>query len=194
MGMRRVERTRAEFMSVVSHELRNPLAAIYGFLQILGLGKPGPLTEMQRDFLESASVSVKQLWRLVDDINDLVQSDLGRLVLRREPVAMGDLIGAAVETMQPLLRATDMQIETEIAPLPATMADPPRLHQVLVNLLTNAIKFSEPGTTVRIGATVVDGMIHVSVQDTGPGIPPEDAERIFGRFVKGASNPRQDAS
>ena len=102
-AVRRVERTRAEFMGVVSHELRNPLASIYGFLNILTQERIGPLTPIQRDFLDSASLSVRQLWRLVDDINDLVQSDLDRLTLQREPVEMGALIRAAIANAAPLL-------------------------------------------------------------------------------------------
>ena len=194
-AMHRVERTRAEFMGVVSHELRNPLASIYGFMQILVQEKAGPLTDMQRDFLQSASLSVKQLWRLVDDINDLVQSDLDRLVLQREPVAIGDVIRAAVETTEPLMENARMRVETHIAAgLPVTVADPVRLRQVLSNLLSNAIKFSEPDTTIHIDACMADGLIRVSVQDTGPGIAPEDAERIFERFIKGTNIPQQDAS
>lgn len=194
-AVRRVERTRAEFMGVVSHELRNPLASIYGFLNILMQERAGPLTETQRDFLESASLSVRQLWRLVDDINDLVQSDLGRLALQREPVEMGDLIYASIANVAPLFVNAQIRVETEIAPsLPQTMADPVRLHQILNNLLSNAMKFSEPGTAIHVAATSVSDTICVSVRDTGPGIAPEDAERIFERFIKGTNIPQQDAS
>lgn len=194
-AVRRVERTRAEFMAVVSHELRNPLASIYGFLNILTQERTGPLTATQRDFLESASLSVRQLWRLVDDINDLVQSDLGRLALRRESVEMGEVIRAAIANAAPLFANARLRVETEIAaPLPRTVADPARLHQILNNLLSNALKFSEPGTAIRVAAAVMDGAIRVSVRDTGPGIAPEDAERIFERFVKGTNIPQQDAS
>ncbi|MGI8690335.1 MAG: ATP-binding protein [Thermomicrobiales bacterium] len=194
-AMRRTERTRAEFMGLVSHELRNPLTAIYGFLSILAQERVGPLTAMQRDFLDSASLSVRQLWRLVDDINDLVQSDLGRLTLQREPVAMGDLIRASVASATPLFANARIAVETEVPPsLPRTMADPVRLHQILNNLLSNAMKFSEPGTTIHVAVAVADDTIRVSVRDTGPDIAPEDAERIFERFVKGTNIPQQDAS
>jgi signal transduction histidine kinase len=194
-AMHRVERTRAEFMSVVSHELRNPLASIYGFVNILTQEKAGPLTATQRDFLESAALSVRQLWRLVDDINDLVQSDLDRLILHRETVDVGSLARAAIANMTPLLQNANLRVETRIAKrLPTTQADPVRLHQVLNNLLTNAMKFSEPGTAIHVSACFVDGMIRVSVRDTGPGIAPEDTERIFERFVKGTNIPQQDAS
>jgi signal transduction histidine kinase len=194
-AIRRVERTRAEFMAVVSHELRNPLASIYGFLNILTQERAGPLTATQRDFLESASLSARQLWRLVDDINDLVQSDLGRLALQREPVEMSALIHAAITSAAPLLANARMRVETAIAPsLPTTLADPGRLHQILNNLFANAMKFSEPGTTIHVAAIVVGDMIRVSVRDTGPGIAPEDVEHIFERFVKGTNIPQQDAS
>jgi len=194
-AMQRTERTRAEFMGLVSHELRNPLTAIYGFLNILAQERVGPLTAMQRDFLDSASLSVRHLWRLVDDINDLVQSDLGRLTLQQEPVAMSDLIPAAVASAAPLFTNARIAVEIEIPPsLPQTMADPVRLHQIMNNLLSNAMKFSEPGTAIHVAAAVVDDTIRVSVRDTGPGIAPEDAERIFERFVKGTNIPQQDAS
>ncbi|MDQ2786862.1 MAG: GAF domain-containing sensor histidine kinase [Chloroflexota bacterium] len=194
-AMRRTERTRAEFMGLVSHELRNPLTAIYGFLNILAQERVGPLTAMQRDFLDSASLSVRRLWRLVDDINDLVQADLGRLTLQREPVAMGDLIRAAIASVAPLCANARITVESAIPPsLPRTMADPVRLHQILNNLLSNAMKFSEPGTTIHVAVAVAEDMIRVSVRDTGPGIAAEDAERIFERFVKGTNIPQQDAS
>lgn len=194
-AMHRVERTRAEFMSVVSHELRNPLTSIYGFLNILSEEKAGPLTPTQRDFLQSASLSVRQLWRLVDDINDLVQSDLNRLVLQRETVDIGSLVRAVIANIMPLFENTGLRVETRIAKrLPVTLADPVRLHQILNNLLTNAMKFSDPGATIRVDACLAGEMIRVSVRDTGPGIAPEDAERIFERFVKGTNIPKQDAS
>lgn len=194
-AVRRVERTRAEFMGVVSHELRNPLASIHGFLDILAQERVGPLTPTQRDFLTTASLSVRQLWRLVDDINDLVQSDLGCLALQREPVAMGEVVRAALANAAPLLANARIRVETTIAAsLPPTLADPVRLHQILNNLLSNAMKFSEPETTIHVAACVEDDAIRVSVRDTGPGIAPEDAERIFERFVKGTNIPQQDAS
>ena len=194
-AIRKVERTRAEFMSVVSHELRNPLASIYGFLSILTEERTGPLTATQRDFLETASLSVQQLWGLVDDINDLVQADLGRLELRREPVDIAAIVRAVIETAVPILESARLTVQTAIAaPLPLALADPARVRRVLANLLSNAIKFSEPATTIIVQAIAEDGMIRVSVRDTGPGIPPQDAERIFERFVKGTNIPQQDAS
>ncbi len=194
-AMRRVEQTRAEFMSIVSHELRNPLASIYGFLDILMQERVGPLTATQRECTQSASLSVRQLWRLVDDINDLVQSDLDRLVLQRELVDVEKLIHTVVANLAPLFTNARMHAETIIAtPLPRAMADAARLTQVLNNLLTNAMKFSEPESTIEVRAAVAGDMIRVSVRDMGPGIAPEDAERIFERFVKGTNIPQQEAS
>lgn len=194
-AMRRVEQTRAEFMGVVSHELRSPLTSIYGFLNILSQSRSGSLSAKQRECVDSASLSVRQLWRLVDDINDLVQSDLGRLALRWEPVQIGDLIQGVIATMDPLMYRAPARVVAEIDPtLPVTMADPARVRQILNNLLANAMKFSEPETAVHACAGVRDGMIEIRVTDSGPGIPAEDAERIFERFVKGTSTPQQDAS
>jgi signal transduction histidine kinase len=190
-----MERARSEFMSVVSHELRSPLAAMYGFLNLLNQERTGPLTPMQRDCLDAAHLIVRQLWRLIVDINDLVQSDLGRLTLNKERVDIGGLIRTTVTRMTPLIEGTRMRVEMEIATsLPATQVDPVRFGQILTNLLANAIKFSEPGTVVKLSAYAAEDAVWVSVQDTGPGVLPEDTERIFERFVKGTHTPRQDAS
>lgn len=192
---RRIDRTRSEFMSVVSHELRSPLTAMYGFLNLLSQERAGPLTAMQRDCLGAAHLSVRQLWRLIDDINDLVQSDLGRLTLHAEMLDVTGVIRNVVESMMPLIEGARMRVRTEIAaPLPVVAADPVRFGQILNNLLANAIKFSEPETTILLTACAADDALRVSVRDTGPGVPHADAERIFERFVKGTNTPQQDAS
>lgn len=192
---RQIDRTRSEFMSVVSHELRSPLAAMYGFLDLLAQERAGPLTAMQRDCLNAAHLSARQLWRLIDDINDLVQSDLGRLTLHTELLDVTGVIHDVVKSMTPLLEGARMRLRIEIAaPLPVAAIDAVRFGQILNNLLANAIKFSKPETTIILSARAGDDALVVSVQDTGPGVPPEDAERIFERFVKGTNAPQQDAS
>lgn len=192
---RRIERTRSEFMSVVSHELRTPLAAMYGFLDLLSQERVGPLVPKQRECVDAANLSARQLRRLVDDINDLVQADLGRLILRKKPVDVGQLIRTIIQGMSTLIDGARMRVELEIAAsLPVTQADPVRFGQILTNLLANAIRFSEPETTVTLTAIVADDDIQITVHDTGPGVPPEDTERIFERFVKGTHTPQRDAS
>ena len=182
-------------MSVVSHELRTPLAAMYGFLDLLSQERAGPLAPKQRECVDAASQSARRLRRLIDDINDLVQADLGRLTLNKEAVEIGALIRTTVQGMTPLMESARMRIEMEIADsLPVTRADPIRVGQILNNLLANAIKFSEPETAVQLTACVADGAIQIGVRDTGPGVVPEDRERIFDRFVKGTHAPQQDAS
>lgn len=192
---RRMDRTRAEFMSVVSHELRSPLAAMYGFLNLLSQERAGSLTTMQRECLAAAHLSARQLWRLIDDINDLVQCDLGRLTLRTEVLDVTGVIRNILEGMAPQIEGARLRVQTVIAaPLPPVAVDPVRFGQILNNLLANAIKFSEPETTVVLDVRAKNDALWVRVRDTGPGVPPEDAERIFERFVKGSNAPQRDAS
>jgi signal transduction histidine kinase len=191
----RVEQTRSEFMSIVSHELQSPFASIYGYLRLLATEKAGPLTPTQREALRTMDLCVRRLWRLIEDINDLIQSDTDELVLRLETVDFFDVIRAAVTSMMPLLQAKDIRCELEIeAPIPSVQIDPVRFHQIMTNLINNAMKFSEPGTVVIVRAYAADGAVYVSVRDAGPGVPPEDRERIFERFVRGQDTPQRDTS
>jgi signal transduction histidine kinase len=193
--MGRVERARAEFMSVVSHEVRSPLASLFGYLSILSTEKAGPLTEMQRESLRAMHLSARQLMRLADDINDLLQSDSGAMVLRLEAVDLVEVVREAVTSMIPLLQTNGIRCDVEIdAPLPPLRLDPVRFHQILTNLVNNAIRFSEPGASIVIRAYRAESAVHISVRDQGPGIPPEDQERIFERFEKGQPTPRHDGS
>ncbi len=193
--MSRIERVRAEFMSVVSHEVRSPLASLYGYLSILSTEKAGPLTDMQRESLRVMHLSIRQLRRLADDINDLLQSDNGEMVLKLETVDAVEVARAAATSMIPLLQTNDIRCELEIdAPLPPLRIDPVRFHQVLTNLMNNAIKFSEPGGSIAVRACIAGDAVQFSVQDGGPGIAAEDRERIFERFEKGQDSARRDGS
>lgn len=186
-----MEHMRAEFLSLVSHELHGPITSVYSFLDMLIAGQLGNLSKTQRDGLIAARYGVRQLWRLVDDMRDLSQVNLARLTIQREPVQMETLIDAAVAALQPWLADARLRIETIVAaPLPVTLADPVRIQQVLGNLLTNAVKFSEPLTTIRVEATTVGDQIRVSIRDTGPGISSADAQRIFRRFEQVLPAPR----
>ncbi len=193
IAQHRVERARAEFTAIVSHELRNPLASVYGFLDMVTTELLGPLNAEQREALEGARFGVRQLRRLADDITDLLQADLDRLVLRRAAVDVGEEIRMAIGAMAPLLKRTRLRIVTDIAAaLPTVQADRVRLGQILTNLLLNAMKFSPPGVTVTVGARTEGDALRVWVRDAGAGIPEGERERIFGRFVKGDS-PQRDA-
>jgi signal transduction histidine kinase len=194
-AMSRIERTRSEFMRVVSHELRSPFASLYGYMSILSMEKAGPLTPMQRESLRVMRLSIRQLWRLIEDINELVQSDKGELVLQRETVDVIELIRATVTSVMPLLQANAIRCEFEIeAPIPMMQIDPVRFHQILTNLINNAIKFSDPGAVVAVRAYAARGDVYVSVRDSGPGVAPEEREQIFERFAKGQQTPHHDKS
>lgn len=191
----REERTRSELMHVVSHEIQSPFASIYGYMNILSMEKAGPLTPMQRESLRVMRLSIRQLRRLIEDINDVMQSDKGELVVQRETVDVINLIQSTVTSVMPLLQANDIRCELEIeAPIPMIQIDPVRFHQILTNLLNNAIKFSDSGAVVEVRAHIDDGDVYVSVRDSGPGVVPEERERIFERFAQGQQTPGRDKS
>ncbi len=192
---RRTDRARVEFMGLVSHELRNPVASIYGYLDMLADESTVPLTPFQRECVQSARFGVRQLWRLVDDITDLLGADLGRLMLNRQSVDVERVVVEAIDALRPLLIAKRLHVDVRTAaPIPETLADPIRVQQIVINLLKNAIKFAPHDTPIAVSLDADAGEIRVRVCDNGPGVPPEDMERIFRRYEKGPQPAQQDTS
>jgi PAS domain S-box-containing protein len=188
---REVERMKDEFVSVVSHELRTPLTSIRGSLGLLGSGMLGTLPERGQRLIEIATDNTDRLVRLVNDILDIEKIDSGRIEMERSAVDAADLVRQAVDTVEAM--ALKLSVRLEVEPPPARIwADADRIVQVLTNLMSNAIKFSEPDGLVRVGGESVDGQLRISVSDDGRGIPHDMQERIFGRFQQvDASDSRQ---
>lgn len=184
-----VERMKSEFVSTASHELRTPLTALRGALGLLQ--KPGDLDPRTARLLTIASQNTDRLIRLVSDLLDLDRIESGRLVMELQSVAAADLVEQSVAGVRTLADQAGIQLEAAVEPA-LVRADPDRAVQVLTNLLGNAIKFSEPGTVVRVSARREGGLLCFAVADQGRGIPPEQLGRIFDRFVQvDASDARQ---
>jgi signal transduction histidine kinase len=183
------------FFASVSHELRTPLNAILGYNSLLLDGVVGRLPPESLAFLQRAQRATNNLLFLVNDVLDLSKMEAGKLELDIRPVSPYDVVEEAMSTVEPQAREKGLVVAvTPAVPLPPVPADADRVRQILVNLLSNAIKFTDQGTvSVSIAAAVDPDEAHrwveLRVSDTGPGIAPEDQERIFHEFeqVSGAA-------
>jgi signal transduction histidine kinase/FixJ family two-component response regulator len=172
-------RMKDEFLAMLGHELRNPLAPMVMALQIMRL-RGGASRE--QEILER---QVSHLTRLMDDLLDVSRITRGKIALRRRPLELSEAVGCAAETVAPLLtqRRHRLQVEVPAAGL-MVLADPERLAQVLMNLLTNAAKYSEAGSLIHVHARRAGGRIELCVRDEGMGIAPEMLEKVFDVFVQ----------
>jgi len=177
----KIDRMKDEFVSTVSHELRTPLTAIRGALGLLSAGIVGTFPEKAQRLLEIASTNTDRLVRLINDILDLEKIDSGKLELSRQPVPVDDLLRQTIDGVRPLLERAKITAVVQSA-TDLIDVDPDRIIQTLTNLVSNAIKFSPEGSTIRVSAQRDGAQIAFSVADEGRGIPPEKLEAIFERF------------
>ena len=184
-GQKELERMKSNFLSVVSHELKTPLHSIKGFVDIILMGKTGPVTEVQRDFLETVKQQTGELQNLINDLLEFSRLEAGQVRLRLEPVSLGEVAHAVAEKLQPLAQQGEVVLKNQI-PLDFSTVegDRVRLEQVLTNLVDNAVKFTPKGGWVRVEARDLGEEVQVWVHDSGIGIPPEERERVFDRFYQ----------
>lgn len=185
---------KSEFVSFVAHELKNPMTSIKGYTELLAAKAVGPVNDAQANFLAVIRSNIDRMNTLVSDLNDLSKIEAGRLRLEFAPIHLS-------EALQEVERSTRRQIEEKHqtltinlpADLPPVWADRTRLVQVLVNLVSNAHKYTEPGGKITVGALRSKNewdeqgpaeVVHVWVQDTGLGIAPEDQPKIFQKFFR----------
>ena len=168
----------------MSHELRTPLNGIIGFAEFLADGKPGAINAKQKEYLEDILNSGRHLLHLINDILDLVKIQAGKLELNPETFRLGDVIQEVCAGVRPIAQNKHIQVGVEIVPgLDAVTLDAQRFKQILYNLLSNALKFTDDGGDVEIKAeSNGDGCFRLSVRDSGIGIKPEDIERLFTEF------------
>jgi signal transduction histidine kinase len=172
-------------VSVVSHELRTPLGAIHGFADIMLLGLHGPITEAQREDLNRIKRASQYLLTLMNDILSFSGFDAGNIDIRLATIALDEALSTAESMI--LLRIEEAGLIYERHQCGrdlAVRADPNRLQQILLNLLTNATKFTGRGGYISIRCERAGDVIYIHVADTGAGIPPEQRERIFDPFVQ----------
>ncbi|MGZ8378222.1 MAG: ATP-binding protein [Gemmatirosa sp.] len=191
-------RAKSDFLATMSHELRTPINAVTGYAQLLELGVAGPVTEAQRGYLDRVLTSSRHLLGLVDDVLDLARLESGRMVIERVPGTVGPLTAGALALIASQAAARGVRV---VEPAPDTDArfvgDEHRVRQILVNLLTNAVKFTPAGGTVTVDITsdVPTGAtgpragagpwVTIEVRDTGVGIPRALHDAVFEPFVQG---------
>lgn len=182
--VRRLQTVRRDFISNLSHELRTPLASLRAVVETLqdgALNDPPAATH----FLDRAQREVDTMTQMVEELLELSQIESGQVSLQLSPTAVSDLILIPVERLRPQAERGNITLMLNIPEsLPYVLADAERMHQVVTNLLHNAIKFTPLGGEVRIEATAEGSEVIVEIHDTGIGIPKKDLSRIFERFYK----------
>jgi signal transduction histidine kinase/CheY-like chemotaxis protein len=182
--IKELDRLKSQFLATMSHELRTPLNSILGFSQLLLTSPREPLTDRQRVAIETVEGSGRHLLTLINDILDLSKIEAGRLTMRPEPFALRGLVTECVETIAPQARAKELSVRTVGLDADAELYhERSRIKQILLNLLSNAVKFTGEGGSVevRVGSAE-NGVVTLAVADTGIGIAPEDAQRLFEAF------------
>jgi two-component system sensor histidine kinase KdpD len=179
-----VGRTRSGFLSAVSHNLRTPLAAIKASVSTLLASDVELDRGARRELLDTIYEESDRLERLVGKVLDLSRIRAGGLEPEPEPVDVGDLARIAIRRLRPITRAHIIRVHAP-AELPELTLDVSMAEQVFLNLLENALRFSPPGSEIRIEAVTSDGAVEVRVIDHGKGVPAGDRERIFDEFVRG---------
>ena len=179
-SLRNTDHQKTEFLATLSHELRNPLAPIRFAVELLN--GPPPVAERARHTIER---QVRHLTRLIDDLLDLTRINRNKLELHARPCDLRQLVTDALDAVSNEIKAARHRLEVNVPPEPVWLhADPDRVVQMLVNLLTNATRYSEPGGLITIDARVEKAGVVLSVRDSGQGLDPGDLERVFERFVQ----------
>ncbi len=197
---RQPEPARTDFMAMVSHDMRTPLAAIKEALALLTETAAGQLDERQRRYLTVAREEIDRLNRMIDNLVEVSRMDAGKVVLNTDTVDLPELLSTAIESLSLLVSKRNLVVERNIpTALPPVRGDRDRLLRVFNNILDNSIKHSPPGGTIRVdvglvapGSSVLaqreilarTGYVGVTVSDDGPGIPAEALDRIFGKFER----------
>jgi signal transduction histidine kinase len=178
---------KSSFLAVMSHELRTPLNAIAGYVELLKLGIHGPVTEAQQETLGRIARSERHLLRLINEVLNLARIEAGHVEYEFERVPLAELVAGVTPMIEPQLEQKGIDFEVDVPPGLTAWADRDKCQQVLLNLLSNAAKFTPPGGRVRIDADVLPERperVRLRVADTGIGIPADKLEAVFDPFVQ----------
>jgi signal transduction histidine kinase len=186
-NLQRIDKMKSDFIVLAGHELRTPLTTIYGYTQMLLYNPDLPGDPDEEDsphhMLTRIADAVQRLNQVFDEIRNISLIDANRLELVWEPVRLEPLIQNVVENLQDLGPTRDLQFEFEnLGDLPLIQGDSQRLCHAVSSIISNAMKYTPDGGRIRIAGRQIEDMVHISVQDTGVGIPPKELEHIFDRF------------
>lgn len=176
---------KAKFLSMMSHDLRTPLQAISGYADMLLLEMRGSLNDAQREDLQAIKAAGLEMMRLMNDILSFAQLESGRVEVKIQPVLLGDALRRAESLLRPRFEERRLTYDrSDCAGDLTVAADPDRLQQILLNLLTNAIKFTKPGGRISVACQQNAAKVLIHVSDTGVGIPEGKLTEIFEPFVQ----------
>jgi signal transduction histidine kinase len=178
-------RHKSDFLASMSHEFRTPLNAIIGYGRLVRRETEGQISQLQRENLQDLLNNAERLLTLIDSLLDFAKIEAGKMEVRVEPVRIQEVIHGAASTIESMLNVDRVRLIREIAPdIPALYTDREKLRHIILNLLGNAVKFTERGE-IRISACQQNGSLNLAVSDTGIGIEKKDLDQIFEKFHQG---------
>ncbi|WP_432823698.1 ATP-binding protein [Trichloromonas sp.] len=182
---RELDRMKSEFVSLVSHELRTPLTSISGYVEMLLDGDAGELQDEQADFLGIVQRNTDRLTALINDLLDVSRIEAGRIEMKPTPLDLAQIIRNAAESLRPAIEAKGQSLSLDLpANLPVVEGDPNRVVQVMVNLLSNACKYTPAGGRIGVSALREPGKLSIEVSDTGIGLSRKEQARLFTKFYR----------
>ena len=179
----RLEQTKSEFVATASHELRSPLTSIKGFVELLSRSEDLP--EREREFVDVILQSTDRLVDLVNDLLDVARLESGRMEVHPRLFDVGEVLREVATLMGPRLAEKEQRLDLHVPPgLPRTLADPGRVRQIVINLVSNAHLYTDEGGRLSLSVRPDNGHVALAVSDTGSGMTEEELERVFDRFVR----------
>ena len=180
-----IDQMKSDFISLVSHELRTPLTSIIGFVSFILDGKAGEINDKQRNSLVRVQRQSKRLAALINDLLDISRIESGRIQMEQAPISILDIVTQRIDEIRPQADEKSIQLNlTAPESVPQIFGDEARMGQVFTNLIGNAIKFTPNNGEVSVKVEADGNLLHVEVIDTGPGIPPEERQKIFDKFYQ----------
>ena len=185
--LKELDRIKSDFVSTVSHDLRSPLTAILGYVELIG--RAGPVTEQQRDFIRRIQFSVNNITALINDLLDLGRIEAG-FDTRKEVFSVAAIVNYAAEGHRSRLNEKELVLKLDVPEdLPTVFGNPLRIRQMVGNLIGNAVKYTPQGGHISVRGRAEGGQIILEIADDGPGIPATDQPYIFDKFYRGSNIP-----
>ena len=187
-------KSKAEFVSFVSHELKLPMTSIKGYSDLMLAGATGPLNQNQINFLTTIHNNVNRMATLVSDLVDITRIEGGNIRIEPRAVPVWEVADEVVNLTRTQIEDKKQTVSLDIPQsLPRAYCDRNRLSQILTNLVSNANKYTPEGGTVNVQASQANGMIQIKVQDNGLGMTPDDQEKLFSKFFRSADDKVREA-
>jgi len=179
-----------KFLGIAAHDLRNPIGIVMGYIKMMKDGLFGEVSQPQIEIFKKVENTTGNMLNMVNDLLDISAIETGKLVMNPKEVDLAAFLNESYEYNHLLALQKKIELKLELeSNLPKLIMDPERINQVLTNLITNAIKFSYPGTVILVKARREDDSVHISVQDQGQGIPEDEISKIFQDFGRTSVRP-----